>query len=330
MNQAQQTARVGLFFLLGIALIWVTFETLSGGKVFQDKGYQVIAGFESLKELKEGDEVRMAGVKIGEVLHTRLSGRRAEAVLRIGSQYRIKSDATATIVMSGLIGTNYIGVDLGSRDAADLPPGAEIRTKTTPDINSVMSEIGQLSQKLEGALGNLSTALGADPNKPGIIQKIDVLLTENREKIGGTLGNLQQITDKMNKGEGTLGRLISDPKLHDELVATVEEIKRSAAEAKTMIANAQALVDQVKSGKGAIGTLVYDQKAAEDLKATIANLHTVSDKITRGEGTLGKLLGEDAILRDAQAIMKKADRALDGLDDTGPISAVGAVANGLF
>ena len=55
MNQAQQTARVGLFFLLGIALIWVTFETLSGGKVFQDKGYQLIAGFESLKELKEGE-----------------------------------------------------------------------------------------------------------------------------------------------------------------------------------------------------------------------------------------------------------------------------------
>jgi phospholipid/cholesterol/gamma-HCH transport system substrate-binding protein len=36
------------------------------------------------------------------------------------------------------------------------------------------------------------------------------------------------------------------------------------------------------------------------------------------------------MLRDAQAIMKKADRALDGLDDTGPITAVGVVARGLF
>lgn len=330
MNNAQQTARVGLFFLLGLALIWVTFATLSGGKVFQDKGYQLIAGFESLKELKEGDEVRMAGVKIGEVLRTQLAGRRAEAVLRIGSQYKIKTDATATIVMSGLIGTNYIAVDLGSRDAAELPPGAEIRTKVTPDINSVMSEIGQLSQKLEGALGNLGSALGGDPNKPGIIQKIDVLLTENREKIGSTLANLQQVTDKMNKGEGTLGRLISDPKLHDELVATIEEIKRSAAEAKTFVANAQAIVDQVKTGQGPIGALVYDQKAGDDLKASIANLRSVTDKISRGEGTLGRLLTDDTLLKDAQAIMKKADRALDGLDDTGPISAVGAVANGLF
>src|SRR6185503_19270947 len=107
---------------LGLALIWVTFETLSGGKVFQDKGYTLIAGFESLKELKEGDEVRMAGVKIGEVLRTQLAGRRAEAVLRIESQFKIKSDAVASITMAGLIGTNYIGIDLGSRDASDLPP----------------------------------------------------------------------------------------------------------------------------------------------------------------------------------------------------------------
>jgi phospholipid/cholesterol/gamma-HCH transport system substrate-binding protein len=56
----------------------------------------------------------------------------------------------------------------------------------------------------------------------------------------------------------------------------------------------------------------------------------VSDKLAKGEGTLGKLINDDSMLRDAQAIMKKADRALDGLDDTGPITAVGVVAKGLF
>ena len=101
MNNFQQTARVGLFFLLGLALTWVTFETLRGGKIFKDQGYNIIAGFETLKELKDGDEVRMAGVKIGEVEKTRLAGRRAEAVLRINPDVKIKSDATATIIMAG-------------------------------------------------------------------------------------------------------------------------------------------------------------------------------------------------------------------------------------
>ena len=331
MNNFQQTARVGLFFLLGLALTWVTFETLRGGKVFKDQGYNLIAGFESLKELKEGDEVRMAGVKIGEVEKTRLAGRRAEAVLRISHKVRIKSDATASIIMAGLIGTNYIGIDLGTDAAPELPDGAEIKTTTTPDLNSVMSQIGDLGKKLEGALGDLTGSLKGDGGGlAGVIQKVDLLVTENRESISKTTANLQSITDKVNKGEGTLGKLINDPSLHNEVIATLGEIKKGAAEAKTFIANAQSIVDEVKAGKGAIGTLVFDQKAADDIKASIASLRAVSDKISRGEGTLGKLLGDDTLVRDVQSLMKKADRALDGLDDTGPISAVGVIANGLF
>ena len=88
--------------------------------------------------------------------------------------------------------------------------------------------------------------------------------------------------------------------------------------------------DQVKRGQGTLGALVFDQKAADDLRTSIANLRAVSDKINRGEGTLGKLLGDDSLLRDAQAVMRKAERALDGLDDSGPITAVGVVSRGLF
>jgi len=109
--------------------------------------------------------------------------------------------------------------------------------------------------------------------------------------------------------------LINDPKLHDDLVATLSDIRSGAAEAKTFVANAQSIIDQVKQGKGAIGTLVFDQKVGDDIKSTVATLREVSDKISKGQGTLGKLLNDDSMLRDAQAIMKKADRALDGRED---------------
>jgi phospholipid/cholesterol/gamma-HCH transport system substrate-binding protein len=354
MNNSQQTIRVGLFFLLGLALIWVTFETLTGGKVLKDEGYTLLAGFETLKELKEGDEVRMAGVRIGEVKSTRLGQRRAEAVLRIDGNVAIKSDSTAVIVMAGLLGTNYISVDLGTAGAPDLvpdekrraprsffarflpflrkdpPPAAEIRTRVAPDLNSVMTQVGSIGQKIEAALGSLGTAFSGDGQNPGLLQKIDGLVTENREKVSATMTNLQSITDKVNKGEGTLGRLISDAKLHDELVATLAEIKAGATEAKGFLANAQSIVDQVKAGKGAIGTLVFDEKIGDDIRSSVATLRGVAEKIGRGEGTLGKLLNDDSLFRDTQAIMKKADRALDGLDDTGPITAVGVVYRGLF
>lgn len=330
MNNSQQTARVGLFFLLGLALIWVTFETLSGGKVFEKKGYTLVAGFDTLKELKQGDEVRMAGVKIGAVGQTRLAGRRAEAILDINPGIEIKDDALATISMAGLIGTNYISIDLGSPNAPTLQPGAEIRTRTTPDLNTIMSDLGNLGQKLDGALSSLSQSLNGDPQHPGLLKNLNELVTENRADVKATVANLREVTDKINRGEGTIGKLVNSPQLHDELLSTITEIKGAAGEAKTFIANAQSIIDQVKSGKGAIGALVFDQKAGDDLKASIANLRLVSDKLASGQGTLGKLMTDDSMYKDAQAIVKKADRALDGLDDTGPITAVGVVARGLF
>jgi phospholipid/cholesterol/gamma-HCH transport system substrate-binding protein len=330
MNNSQQNARVGLFFLLGLALVWVTFQTLNGGKIFKEPGYTLIAGFESVKELKQGDEVRMAGVKIGSIELTRLAGRRAEAVLRIDPKIEIKSDATASIVMAGLIGTNYIGIDLGTAGAPPLRDGAEIKTVVTPDLNTIMADVGALGKKLESALGGISNTINGDGKTPGLFQKLDKLVSDNGDSVTASMSNIRQVTDKLNKGEGTLGKLINDSKMHDDLLASVGEIKAAAGQAKDFIANAQAIVDQVKAGKGTLGALVFDDKIGNDLRATTKDLREMADKIARGEGTLGKLINDDAIARDAQAVLKKANSALDGLDDSGPITAVGLVAKSLF
>lgn len=330
MNNTYQSVRVGLFFILGLALIWVTFETLNDGKVFKEKGYTLVAGFVNLKELKTGDEVRMAGVRIGAVESTRLAGRRAEAILRIQPGVQIANDATGTIAMAGLIGTNYIAIDLGSQDAPALAPGAELRTTVTADLNSIMADLGNLGKKLEGALGSFGTAMNGEPGQEGLFQKLDRLVTENRVKVDATMTNLQAITTKLNEGQGTLGKLINDPSLHNELLATVGEIKATATEAKNFMANAQAIVDQVKSGQGTLGALIYDDATGNDIKATVANLRSVSDKLAKGEGTLGKLINDDTMYQSAQSTLKKADRALDGLSDSGPISAVGVAYQALF
>jgi phospholipid/cholesterol/gamma-HCH transport system substrate-binding protein len=331
MNTTQQTARVGLFFLLGVALVWVTFETLSDGKLFEERGHTLIAGFDDLKLLKSGDDIRMAGVKIGSVDKTQLSGRRAEAILAIDPKVEVPSDATATIEMSGLIGGNYVSIDLGTPGSPPLADGAEIRTAESPDLNALMAQIGGLGKQLQASLGSFSTALNGD-NKggEGMIQKIDKLITENSGKLNATMTNLQEITDKINHGDGTIGKLVNDPTLHDNLLATVAEIKATAAEAKEFVANAEGVMDQVKSGQGTIGTLVYDEKAAENIRVSIANIRSVSDKLASGQGTLGKLINDDSLFNSAQATIKKVDRTLDGLNDSGPITAVGIVVNALF
>ncbi|MES1167108.1 MAG: hypothetical protein ABUL68_03825 [Pseudomonadota bacterium] len=193
-----------------------------------------------------------------------------------------------------------------------------------------MTQLGNLGSKFDAALGTIGEALKGKDGQPGLFQRLNTLVSDNGDKITATVSNLQEVTAKLNKGEGTMGKLINDPKLHDDLVATVGEIKNAAAQAKTFVTDAQAIIDQVKSGKGPLGTLVYDETTANDLKASVKNVRDVSDKLARGEGTLGKLINDDSLFRDAQGTLKKADRALDGLDDAGPINALGTVAKSLF
>src|SRR3954470_22018659 len=330
MNNSAQTIRVGLFTLLGVALAWITFESLNGGRLFKKEGYTLVAGFANLKGLKTGDEVRMAGVKIGVVQTTRLAGHRVEAVLAIEPAVKIPNDAVASVEQSSLLGSNYLGVTFGTPGGPLLKDGDEIKTKATVDMSEVISQLGSLGAKLEGVADNIGKALGGDNGSGSLFGQLDKLVTDNGPKLTETVSNLQDITAKIKSGEGTFGRLVNDPKLHDELLASVAEIKVAAADARTFMSDTKGIIADVKSGKGALGVLLYDPATADNLKVTVANVRGVSDKIAKGEGTLGKLLADDGLYRDVQSTLKKADRALEGMGDSGPITAVGVVANALF
>ncbi|MEO6994444.1 MAG: MlaD family protein [Lacunisphaera sp.] len=330
MNNSQQAIRVGLFFVLGIALAWITFESLNGGRLFKQRGYTIIAGFDNLKGLKVGDDVLMAGVKIGSVGDTRLGNRRVEAVLRILPATKIPNDAVASVEVSSLLGANYLGVSFGTPTAAPLNDGDEIKTKNTIDMNEVISQLGNLGTKLEQVMGDISKTMGGDGKSGNLFEKIDKLVSDNGPKLTETVTNLQEITAKIKSGDGTLGQLINDSKLHDELVASVHEIKLAATDARSFMNDTKGIVADVKTGKGALGLLLYDEGTANSIKVTANNLRQISDKLNGGEGTLGKLISDDKVYRDVQGLMKKADRAIDSLGDSGPITAVGVVAKSLF
>lgn len=329
MNNAQMSARVGLFFLIGLALVWVTYESLSGGTLNSKNAYTLVARFQNLKELKAGDDVRMAGVKIGVVQGTRLSGRQAEAVLLIQDGTEVARDAKATIAMAGLLGSNYVSLDLGTGNSGLLADGETIESVDTPDFNAMMSQLGDIGRKIDDAIGQFSGALGGE-NGGGLFAKVEKLVDENQVRIGEITTNLQEITGKVNRGEGTLGKLVNDPAGYERLLAAADEIKAAANETKTFVSGAQGLIDQVKSGQGTLGTLLYDEESGNNIKVVAKNLREISDKLNQGHGTLGKLINDETLFLDAQSTLRKVDRAVDGLADQGPITAVGAAANALF
>ncbi len=329
MNNTSQTIRVGLFFLLGLALAWITFESL-GGRLFRKPGYTLVAGFANLKGLKTGDEIRMAGVKVGAVDLTRLAAHRVEALLAIEPGVKIPADAVASIEQSSLLGSNYLGITFGTPGLELLKDGAEISTKSTVDMSEVISQLGNLGSRLETVVAEIGKAMGTGSEGGGIFQRIDKLVTDNGPKLTETISNLQDVTAKIKAGEGTFGKLVNDPKLHDELLAGVSEIKLAAAEARTFMSDTKGIVADVKAGKGTLGLLLYDEPTASSLKVSLNNLREVSAKLNSGQGTLGKLISDDSLYLSVQSTMKKADRMIDGLGDQGPITAVGVAAQSLF
>src|SRR5690554_2585733 len=60
MKETLNTVRVGLFFLLGLAVIWVVYEALNEGAVFRAEGFPVNAPFGDVKMLRTGDDVRVS------------------------------------------------------------------------------------------------------------------------------------------------------------------------------------------------------------------------------------------------------------------------------
>jgi phospholipid/cholesterol/gamma-HCH transport system substrate-binding protein len=110
----------GLFVLLGFAALWFLVTQITNRETEVGKGsYELIAKYENIGSLKVGAPVSMAGVTIGRVDAISFDQTIYKAVVkvRISPQYnRLPEDSDASIMTSGLLGGQYIGVTAGGSD----------------------------------------------------------------------------------------------------------------------------------------------------------------------------------------------------------------------
>lgn len=129
----QQTRSVeigtGLFVLLGMgALFFLTTQTTGGDDFSADETYLVEARFENIGSLRNRAPVAMSGVTIGRVTNIRFDPVTLEAVVQfvIDSEFdKIPDDSDASILTSGILGSQYIGLRAGGSDTY-LEDGSEV------------------------------------------------------------------------------------------------------------------------------------------------------------------------------------------------------------
>lgn len=119
----------GLFVLLGMSsLFFLTTQTTGGDDFKAESVYTVEARFENIGSLRTRAPVTMSGVTIGRVTEVSFDSATLEAVVLfvIDSQYdEIPDDTDASILTSGILGSQYIGLQAGGSDMY-LEEGSEI------------------------------------------------------------------------------------------------------------------------------------------------------------------------------------------------------------
>ena len=319
-----RSIRVGLFFLFGTILIWIVHETFTEANMYSDAGYSIKAPFENVRQLKQGSDVRLAGVSIGAVTNLRLEGGKAVAELSIERNYRIPKDSIALITTAGLLGNNYISIQTGNSEHY-LMEDDVIETKETADINQVIADIGEIGNKLNKFLDGMS-----GNEFEGIFGGINKMIDDASPKINTALDNIVQVSGKLNSKTGTLGRLINGDDAYNEFLAAVGDIKKAANDASGFFGDAQTMVGKFNGGNGPLNFFLHDEQAAIQLKESVANINEFSKSLNNNDSTLGKLIKDDSLYREAKTIMGKVSNAVDGVENSGPITAVGVTAGALF
>jgi phospholipid/cholesterol/gamma-HCH transport system substrate-binding protein len=252
--------RVGLF-VGGTLFVLAVFVLLVGdvGYLFKKAGYTLNVDVPSAAGLDSKAVVKMAGVKIGFVRDIRLLGIRARVVLSVESDARVPVDSTATFSTLGLLGEKYVEISPGKsteycRDqaAASSLRGTldeEMRAKFKAALDGAAGAAGELraflaqnrsgvenlvqgASRMVDGIGQTAAEAAADLEKT--LALLRDTIQENREglkadlaKIGEAAEKLQSILDRIDRGEGTAGKLIRDPGLYDEARQALTSVRNT-------------------------------------------------------------------------------------------------------
>ena len=157
------------------------------------------------------------------------------------------------------------------------------------------------------------------------------VIDENRTALGELMTNVASITEKLDRGTGTLGRLLNDPKLYNRVTDTMTDVKQSVQDLGVLARN-------LRQGQGTLGKLmapddalyVQVQETLDNLAVAARNAQEITDGLRAGEGTLGKALVDSALYEQSLDTLRTANRAAQSVEDQAPISILGTIVTSLF
>ncbi len=187
--------RLGLFVAGGLALFVIAIFIIGKQKNLFDPVFKLTSTFYNVSGLQVGNNVRFSGISVGTVDNISIindSTVRVEKLIKKSVQRFIKADCGVAIGSEGLIGDRLIIITQGTADAPLAKEGQELVSSEPVETDAIMAS-------LEITAGNAE------------------IITDQ----------LAEIMIKINSGEGTLGKLIQDSTIAENLNQTMKNLKSS-------------------------------------------------------------------------------------------------------
>lgn len=307
--------RVGIMVIVSLAIFAVAVFFISGQEGFFTRHYFLKAYLASAGDLREGAQVRLAGISVGNVVRIRISPypekeRAVELDLKIARTYQdqIRGDSVASVNTVGLLGDSYVDITRGTSAREPLADGGTVNTAERADIAAVMQNTNQVISRLDNLSARLQDITAQIQGGKGTVGKL-IYDQQLYNKLDSTVSSAQTMVDRVQSGQGTIGKLMVDETLYNKTAATLDRLNQVIDDVQhgegslakfisdpsaynnlnRLMANGNTLIDGINQGHGTLGKLVKDEQFYDHMNTTIAHLDTIVERIDQGQGTLGKL-----------------------------------------
>jgi phospholipid/cholesterol/gamma-HCH transport system substrate-binding protein len=297
--------RVGLMAIVALALLAFLIFLLTGSQGLFTSRTEVFTYLDDSAAIAIGAPVRLNGIAVGRVERVALSGsnepnRVIRLSLEVDDKYlpSIPTDSEATIAAENLLGTKYINIKMG-KSGTPIKKGDELKALDTREFEDVVQQGYSTLASLNGIFKKLDGIIDTIQVGKGTIGK---LLVDEKlyNQLSSIAGETQKVITTLNSNEGTLGRLMHDDSLFTDLRGTMSRVNT--------------LVDGINQGQGTAGKLLRDPALYDDTRATIADVRKLLAGLEQGQGTAGKLLKSDELHNELKGTMARLDTLLDKIN----------------
>jgi phospholipid/cholesterol/gamma-HCH transport system substrate-binding protein len=291
--------RVGMLVIASFSILVVTIFFISGkGSVFGGR-FKVTTYLPAASGLKEGAPVWLAGVEVGKVDGVNISkssdpARAVEILMSIKNDYinDVRSDSKARLGSIGLLGDKYIELSRGLHGTR-IGNGGVVEGSEEADIKRLIESANDLMANMDVLSEKVKSITEKIDLGQGSVGKFinDSSLYDN---VNRTVKIASDMMEQMKRGEGSIGKLLNSDELYVRLNTSAEKLNRIA--------------DRLESGQGSLGKFLKDDKLYNNANQTIEKTKNLVDRIDKGQGTLGKLVTD-------QELYDKMNKAVTRLTD---------------